>query len=278
MRSLALLAVCLLSMVGAAPSARAGVLIAVSSGRGLYEIHPATGVSHRIGTVSDNVHTPSALAYDRATGTVYLASSGLDDSLYTLNVATGEATLVGSFGSASFTMHGLEFADANRTLYGGDQGTLYRLNTTTGAATPVGPSAGPGFLRLGYNSHSDTMYAIYGNVLHTQDLHTGVRTPIGPLAGPTMPAALAYHTANGKMYLHDNIQDALYTVNLSTGAATLVGPTIQGENLLGLAYIPAPGPTIVLGAGAAAWFRRTTRPSRGPITSRPPRSSAPVGS
>lgn len=39
------------------------------------------------------------------------------------------------------------------------------------------------------------------------------------------------------MYLIDNSTDQLYTINLTTGAATSVGSTGAG-NLLGLAYIP----------------------------------------
>jgi hypothetical protein len=40
------------------------------------------------------------------------------------------------------------------------------------------------------------------------------------------------------MFLLDNAQDSLYTINLLTGAATRVGSTGTG-NLIGLIYIPS---------------------------------------
>lgn len=243
-------------LLGTAP-ALGGVMIAVSSGHGLYEIDAATGAKTRIGTVSSNVHTPAGLAYDRATDTAYICSTGLDDAVYTLDVGTGVATLVGAFGSSSFLMHGMEFDDSTGTLYGGSSGTLYRIDRNNGHATPVGSQSGVGNLRLGYQPYSDTLYGIYGNVLQVVDRQTGVRTPIGPLAGPTNTSAMAFSRDDGQMYVLDNLSDALYTVNLTTGAASLVGSTGGGENLLGLAYIPSPGTLLALGLGAVAANRRT---------------------
>jgi len=75
---------------------------------------------------------------------------------------------------------------------------------------------------------------------------------IGPLNGPTNPNGVAFNRDNGLMYMVDNSTDNLYTINLLTGAATLIGSTGSG-NLLGLVYIPVPEPASValLGLGGA---------------------------
>lgn len=244
---------CVAGVLVAAAPASGGVLIGVSSGHALYEVDTQTGATTRIGTVSSNVHIPAGLAYDRVSDTVYLSSSsGIDNSLYTLDVATGVATLVGRFGPNQFTMHGLEFDDSTGTLYGGSTfGDLCRIDPITGAATPLGPFGGPGFLQLGYDPSSDTLYGDFGGILHIVNRQNGVRTPIGPLAGPPWLSAIAYNRDDGLMYALSNIADELYTMNLATGAVSRVGSTGPGENLLGLVYIPAPGTLVVVGVGVA---------------------------
>ena len=69
-----------------------GRLIAVDSSRALYEIDQATGAKTPIGTVTSNAGTTGGLAYDPVNQIVYLTSTSLD-SLFTLDIATGAATL-----------------------------------------------------------------------------------------------------------------------------------------------------------------------------------------
>ena len=51
----------------------------------------------------------------------------------------------------------------------------------------------------------------------------------------------AFDPQTGTLYLVDNSTDSLYTINMATGAATLIGSTGTG-NLLGLGYINGPLP------------------------------------
>lgn len=85
-------------------------------------------------------HTVTGLSWDRTSSTMYgLSTNGTTGTLYTVNLATGALTTVGSTtGSAlpidmSFTTTGI--------LYSVDIGTdvLNTLNKSTGAATLVGP-------------------------------------------------------------------------------------------------------------------------------------------
>jgi sugar lactone lactonase YvrE len=73
------------------------------------------------------------------------------------------------------------------------------------------------------------------------NLATGAVTLVGPLSGPTNPNSLAFDPDIGVLYLVDNSTDSLYSLNMATGAATLIGSTGTG-NLLGLAYLNGPLP------------------------------------
>jgi DNA-binding beta-propeller fold protein YncE len=226
----------------AAGTAAQDRLIAVDSARAVYEINMATGEKTQIGTVSSNAGTTAGLAYDRATGTMYLTSTG-NDSLYTLDLTTFEATLVGPYDplTPAIVMHGLEFDDSTGTLYAASShnGGLYTINTTTGAATLVGSSGLTSFTNLGYDPTTNVMYGTNSGTdsFYLVDRATGAMTLIGPLTGPTNPNGLAYNTTDNKLYLVDNSTDILYTINLTTGGANAIGPTGTG-NLLGLAFIP----------------------------------------
>jgi hypothetical protein len=81
------------------------------------------------------------------------------------------------------------------------------------------------------NSGADSFYLM--------DRTTGATTLIGALGGSTNPNGLAYNPDNQQLYMVDNTQDRLYTIDLVSGAATEVGPTGTG-NLLGLVWIPSP--------------------------------------
>ena len=225
-------------------------VIAVDSSRALYEINVATGAKTLFRTVSANAGTTAGLAVG-AGNVVYLTSTS-NDSLYTLDLATGSATLVGAYGDAAIVMHGLEYVPETSTLYGvsSHNNGLYNINTTTGAATLIGTSGLTSFTNLGWNSATDVMYATNSGTdsLYTMNLATGAATLVGPLTGPTNPNGLAFDFNNSIMYMVDNNTDTFYTLNLATGAATAIGSTGTG-NLLGLAYTVGPLPVELLDFG-----------------------------
>lgn len=259
-RSLLMLMVLPAAQAAAAP---VGELYAVSSIRQIYTIDPATGAKTEVGTISANASTTGGLAYDPASNTVYLTSTDAD-SLYSLNLATGTATLIGSYGVA-VVMHGLEWDTGSGTLYGASStpNSFYRINTATGAATLVGDIGFSSFNNLGYDSTNDVMFMTNSSndSLYTIDRNTGTPTLVGALLGPTNPNGLAYAADVQTMFMIDNNTDTLYTLDLATGAASAVGSTGAG-NLLGLVYVsPVPEPATYalfgLGlVGLAAWRRR----------------------
>ncbi|MBL8990700.1 MAG: hypothetical protein JNJ48_03870 [Phycisphaerae bacterium] len=223
--------------------APAGRLIAVDSSRALYEINMTTGAKTAIGTVSSNAGTTGGLAYDCSSGRIYLTSTSTD-SLYTLDLATGTATLVGAYDVSvpTIVMHGIEWDSSTGTLYTASSHNtgLYSVNTTTGAATLIGTAGLTSFLNLVHDSRNNVMYATSSGTdsFYVIDRSTGAVTLVGPLSGPTNPNGLAYNRDNDTIYMVDNNTDNLYTINRQTGQATVVGSTGTG-NLLGLVYIPA---------------------------------------
>lgn len=218
-------------------------IIAVDSSRGLWEIDPATGVKTPIGTVSSNAGTTAGLAIG-ASNTVYLSSTG-NDSLYTLDLATGTATLVGFYGDSAIVMHGLEYVPATDTLYGvsSHNNGLYEINKTTGTATLIGTSGLSSFSNLGWNSITGVMYLTNSGAdsFYTIDLATGATTFVGLLVNSTNPNGLAFDPDTGTLYMVDNSTDNFYSIDMATGVATVIGPTGSG-NLLGLAWIDGPIP------------------------------------
>jgi hypothetical protein len=171
------------------------------------------------------------------------ANAGVSKRLYTLDLATGQATQVGPYGDPDILMHGLEIDSRTGTLYGvsSHDGGLYQVDRETGAATLIGLTGITGlgsFGALGYDSDNGVMFATNAltDSLYRINLASGAATLVGPLNGPVSIGALTYNLHNHTMYLVDNDADILYTIDLTTGAATPVGATGPG-NLIGLVYV-----------------------------------------
>ncbi len=252
-----LLSVALLAVTGAFAQGR---LIGVDSSRALFEIDMATGAKTQIGTVSSNAGTTGGLAYDRVSDTLYLSSTS-NDSVYRLNLATGNATLIGTYGP-DVVMHGIEWDSSTNTLYAASStpNSFYTVNTSTGAATLVGSIGLTSFNNLGYDSTNDVMYMTNGGTdnLYRIDRSTGATTLVGGLLASSNPNGMTYNADNGVMYMVDNTTDTLYSLNLQTGAANAIGSTGTG-NLLGLVYvnpIPEPATMLAMAAGLAALVGR----------------------
>jgi subtilisin-like proprotein convertase family protein len=112
----------------------------VTGGGTLFTVNPATGATTTVAPF-----TGLTLLIDIAispAGQMY----GIDisnDSLYSINKATGVATLIGATGIAANFAQGMDFDDSTNTLYwpayiGAGVNSLATVNTTTGAATAIG--------------------------------------------------------------------------------------------------------------------------------------------
>jgi hypothetical protein len=147
-----------------------------------------------------------------------------DGKLYSVDLSTQTATLLGSPSSGS--LEGLAMSPTGQ-LYGTDSsGVLYSFDLLTGAATPIG-STGRGNIEgldfsgsvlLGIDfSSTPTVFSI--------DLNTGASTTLVTLGSATGSVrTMTVVDANTILIRSDSpVTNSLQSVNLTTGAVTLIG-------------------------------------------------------
>jgi hypothetical protein len=105
----------------------------------LQRLDPFTGDTEPVGPTG--VGPLSGLAYDKRSGVLYAVNAGgALSSLYTIDLTTGAATLVGATGIIAGS---LEFGPDGRLYAGGgnaNAGNLYVIDPRTAASTLVGPT------------------------------------------------------------------------------------------------------------------------------------------
>ena len=284
----------------AAAGARAELIYGISTtdgltGAGLVSFDSATPATFTtIAGLTGVVAGQSIRAIDfrPATGTLYALSSStaaatdLAAQLYTVNLATGALTAVGSgltlVGGNSTTVS-IDFnptVDRLRVVTGG--GGNYRVNpndgTLAGTDTSINPSAflaGVAYTNNFVGATTTTLYAYnvadtidtIGGLNGTPSPNLGTRTTVGPsgVVSDGVDIGFDISGATGVGYINLNNansqtrSDEIYTVNLATGALTLVRSEI-GVDLLDLSVairpVPEPATMAALGLGALALVRR----------------------
>ena len=230
-------------------SATAQRLIAVDTAPGsatVYELDATTGSRTLLGSMSPAAAIPAALAYDYLGGKMYMSGNGTD-SVYEVDLTNWQTRLIGAYGSSAIVMAGLEWDSSTGTLYGvsGHNGGFYSIDLTTGAATLIGLS-GLGSSTNGYNLGYDLVHdamlmtSATTDSLYSIDRSSGAATLIGPMTGITNAGSMAFHLGTATMYVLDNLQDMLFTVDVATGLPTQVG-TVGAGNMIGLTFVPGAG-------------------------------------
>lgn len=249
----ALAAAALLSLLSVGP-ARAELYGFGSNSGGLYRIDEATGDA----TFALPVNNGGSLVGlefvgDRFYAVDVFGSNGF--AFGSIDPVTGAFTEINNQGD-SFNWHGL--------AYHNDDGVFYTVNLDTpnfaltsvaldGAIT-TGGDLGLFIAGLAYDDANNVLYASDGGSLYTldvSDFSNPVATFVGSHnAGLSNIVGLAYDPDSSTLYLNSGNEGAqnLYTIDVSTGEAALVGDnTIPfGVQLDGLAWAPAgtvvPGP------------------------------------
>jgi hypothetical protein len=187
------------------------------------------------------------LAVPARADSLYGLASSVPASLYTIDTSTGAATHVVDL-TGAFESSFVDLAALNGTLYGSDilstsgplsgQFTFGTINATTGAYTAINNQGGSlNWQALAANPGANLLYAVdfMNNNEFLSVTPTGVITDIG--SAGTDIRGLSFDTNHNILYGVDG-QD-LYTINTTTGAATLIGPTGLSTFRSGIAYDPS---------------------------------------
>ena len=244
MRTAAILASVLLA---ASPGAALGIDLIVfeengaqgGAARGLYTFDSGTGLSTLRAGVSGSQRFFGLEAHP-GTGVVYAADVPFGNMLYTMDVNTGDVTLVGPL--APDTIADIAFHPGTGTLYGMGRNSPYRLYTidpATGACTFVVNTSDAARCGL-VISPAGAAYAFsIDGILSTLDLATGTATLVGgvDVGGVVEDSVFA---SDGNIYF-TTFDGRLFRVDPATGASTMVGDSGMGSGLLGIIEAPTTG-------------------------------------
>jgi Domain of unknown function (DUF4394) len=214
--------------------------------------------------------TLKAIDYRPANGLLYALATDASNAvrLYTINATTGVATGVGStvtlatpgtFWDINFNpvvdrVRVVNDQDENARLVpdtgalAGDDTNLSPPTVSVDAVAYTNPVAGATTTTLYALNQATNSLAIIGGLLGNPSPNTGVVTDIGPL-GVTFagsPTALDIATTNEAFAVLRPVSGAtsLYSINLTTGAATLVGAVGDGTLVVDDVALVDPGLTL----------------------------------
>jgi hypothetical protein len=194
-------------------------------------------------------------------GQLYGTSLGSSARLFRIDTSTGAATAVGAAPSMGLDFvfeGGLEFIcdtirGANELDLDTAEVKTFTASTSTGLGTRVGPMSGESRDLNGMAYDGQVLWAIdrRSNTIGKVDFATGDYDEIHaiPVKVGGVPidigntGGLAFDRVDGKIYMVLGSTGALYTINPTTGEATLKGSTGPAQVTFGIAVAPVPAPT-----------------------------------
>ncbi len=212
---------------------------------------------------------PTGLAYDDGEGVLY-AVNALTNSLYSVNPATGEDTLIGELGVNDIgkdpRFHSLAYQETTGLLFAVDSsdGLLYSIDPASAEKTPVGNTGLNTVGALDFDPADGTLYAVdtFIDSLAQIDPLTAASNVIGQI-GDSAIGGLAFDTGTGALFGLNGISHDLVAINTMTGHGTFVSPTtFSGVTALEfLPAVPEPSSVVLVALGAVSFSivsRRTS--------------------
>jgi len=264
----AFIGVLVMVLVCSMPKVQALPLIGSDFDGILYDIDLLTGAVSNPRNTGIN---PLAGIEFSADGTLYglstFGNSPNPNSLFRVDPRTGASTLIGITG-IEVTEGGLAFDPTSELLYGCQakgQDLLYTFDLSNAKATVKGTIVSSGDISAISFDDSGTLYAIdqleqslltldpsNANIIKSIDLNISLGSILG----------MDFDPSSGIMYVADGSSggtDTLYTVDLSTGVLSPVGPTGLTDGLSGLAIVPEPYTISLLGLGSFLVLKKRRR-------------------
>ena len=184
------------------------------------------------------------LTYDANHNVMYWVPGRGNNNLYTINVSTGAATLVGSHGING--MFALAYDTANDTLYAESQSTqnLYSLNTLTGAATLIGSSGITVVGGFTYRPDNNTLYLMQsgGGALYTINTSTGAATLFSAGSGFVDDGGIAWDPELNLFWVNEFGPRDILQYNAAFSSRSQVA--VHGNTLDGIAFVPGGGTNV----------------------------------
>ncbi|HEV8604923.1 MAG TPA: PEP-CTERM sorting domain-containing protein [Tepidisphaeraceae bacterium] len=246
------LALALLTTTSRALASDLYSLDSVGAGGTIYKLNQSTAAETLVGPVGAAFTFPGDLASDTHLGTFRIWSPDITSStLLKIDPVTGAGTPIGLFtapSGAPIKMVSLAFDNVTSTLYGntslafdGSPDRLFRIDPITAASTLIGTGIGfTDVFALGFNN-AGKLYGVSNgsHQLILIDTTLGSGGLIAPV-GPGSIFDIASRPEDDVTFAVNAFTNELFTLDLTTGATTLVGPhTTPTHNMVGLAFGPA---------------------------------------
>ena len=143
--------------------------------------------------------------------------------------------------NGSHNWHGLAADEVNGILYAidNDNSNILTAQFPNGSVATIGSGAGINGPGMEYDDTHGILYAItFDRSLYTISTVTGTSNLIGPTGIPAESnyIGLAYDECNQILYANDGDLGQLYTLDVTTGAGTLVGSNGVKDIIDGLAW------------------------------------------
>ncbi len=251
--------VCMIMIAGAASgSAWGDVLYSINQANQLVAISPDTFEITPVGPLGVSFAFGD-LAYDPAIGVAYMVGGLNINNLYTVDLNTGAATLVGSHGRPWVT--GLGFDTSTGTLYAGQSVVargVFTLDPNTAAATTITTDSGAWLDGLAYDPVRDMLVGASGTqpvMLHSINRATGTATLLMSDASDYLDNGGLAYDVKRDLFWYIDASGRLFSFDPNNGYAMTLAASGLGLHA-GLIWVPAPSAAGVAGAGLLFCARR----------------------